>query len=292
LKQRLDSVLNQTYTDIELIILDDCSTDNSRDIIEQYRSNKKISHIVYNETNSGSTFKQWDKGIQLAKGEYVWIAESDDWCEITLLENIVKGLATDKRCVVGYCQSYCVMDDNRIKFQSGHTSLEEYVDGKRFIKEFLLLRNPIFNAGMAVWRKEAYNKISKEYLNYKLIGDYYFWIELCTCGSVYICGKLLNYFRSHENNVSFNSLKNGLTYTEQLPMLKNLLDKGIIDSNDYLKALKKSYSLFRFSEKDMSKENAFTVHKLFSFYSKAQYKLDFYFIQKNLQQFIRKALRV
>src|SRR5436190_523139 len=129
LKQRIDSVLTQTYADIEVIILDDCSTDNSRAIIESYRGHEKISHIVFNEQNSGNTFQQWDKGIQLTKGEYIWIAESDDWCEITLLETIINGLQQNTDCVLGYCQSYGINDYDSIRFQSNHRCLAEYIKG-------------------------------------------------------------------------------------------------------------------------------------------------------------------
>lgn len=89
LKQRIDSVLNQTYTDMEVIILDDKSTDNSIEIIEQYRSHPKVVQIELNKQNSGTTFKQWQKGISLAKGEYIWIAESDDYADETFLEKVV-----------------------------------------------------------------------------------------------------------------------------------------------------------------------------------------------------------
>ena len=65
LEQRIDSVLNQSYQDFEVIILDDCSKDNSRDVIEKYRSHERVSHIVYNEQNSGGTFNQWNKGLSL-----------------------------------------------------------------------------------------------------------------------------------------------------------------------------------------------------------------------------------
>ena len=61
LQVRLDSVFNQTYQDFEVIILDDCSTDNSREIIEKYANNPKTSHIIFNDVNSGSTIKQWEK---------------------------------------------------------------------------------------------------------------------------------------------------------------------------------------------------------------------------------------
>lgn len=66
LKERIDTILQQTYQDFELIILDDCSTDNSVSIIESYRNNEHVTHIVLNEQNSGSTFLQWDKGVSLA----------------------------------------------------------------------------------------------------------------------------------------------------------------------------------------------------------------------------------
>ena len=78
LKQRIESVLNQTFQNFELIILDDCSTDNSKEVIERYKNHPKISKIVYNEENSGSVFRQWIKGIKLSTGKYIWIAESDD----------------------------------------------------------------------------------------------------------------------------------------------------------------------------------------------------------------------
>jgi glycosyltransferase involved in cell wall biosynthesis len=65
LDERMTSVLEQTYQHIEVIILDDCSTDNSREVIEKYRSNPKVSKIVFNDTNSRSPFKQWYKGFQL-----------------------------------------------------------------------------------------------------------------------------------------------------------------------------------------------------------------------------------
>lgn len=66
LEERMESVLGQTYQNIEVIILDDCSTDNSREVIEKYRNNPKVAKIVYNDANSGSPFRQWKKGMELA----------------------------------------------------------------------------------------------------------------------------------------------------------------------------------------------------------------------------------
>ena len=90
LDARLSSILNQTFQDFELILLDDASTDNSLEVLDRYKDDPHVSHFVVNEQNTGSPFKQWMKGILLAKGEWVWIAEADDLCEPTFLETCVK----------------------------------------------------------------------------------------------------------------------------------------------------------------------------------------------------------
>ena len=85
LRQRLDSILAQTFQDFELILLDDCSTDESRTILEEYARDPRV-RLDFNEVNSGSPFKQWNKGVRFARGKYVWIAESDDYADPRLLE--------------------------------------------------------------------------------------------------------------------------------------------------------------------------------------------------------------
>ena len=83
LPERLNSIFNQTFQDYEVILLDDASTDNSVEILNRYAANPKVSHFIVNQENSGSPFKQWKRGIDLARGEFVWIAESDDYSNTT-----------------------------------------------------------------------------------------------------------------------------------------------------------------------------------------------------------------
>ena len=85
LRQRIDSVLKQDYQDFEVILLDDCSKDDSRQVLDSYRNHPKVSHVVYNEQNTGNTFIQWERGVNLAQGRYIWIAESDDVAELSLI---------------------------------------------------------------------------------------------------------------------------------------------------------------------------------------------------------------
>lgn len=100
LEQRIESILQQTFQDFELILLDDCSTDGSREILERYRNHPKVSGIFYNERNSGSPFKQWKKGLSKATGDYVWIAESDDFSSPCFLERCVRILDTRPDCSI------------------------------------------------------------------------------------------------------------------------------------------------------------------------------------------------
>src|SRR5215469_3489317 len=91
LRQRIDTILAQTFQDFEVILLDDGSTDASRSILREYTSDPRVQ-LECNDINSGSTFKQWYKGVRLAHGRYVWIAESDDYADEQLLETLVARL--------------------------------------------------------------------------------------------------------------------------------------------------------------------------------------------------------
>lgn len=212
LKQRIDSVLNQTYTDYELIILDDCSLDDSRSIIEGYRNHPKVSQIIYNEENSGSTFKQWDKALSLAQGEYVWIAESDDWAAPDLLATLFENITKEDDIVLSYCQSYKVnssgditgtwleqvkMFDNGVSFFS-----QNFIcSGVDFIKNFLLEKNVIPNASAVLFRKEAYYKINGVDLDVKACADWLLWMKILTVGKIAFSPLILNYFRYHKESV-------------------------------------------------------------------------------------------
>jgi len=241
LNQRIDSILTQTYQEYEIIILDDCSNDHSRDIIEQYRNHQKVTHIIYNEQNSGSTFKQWEKGISMATGEFIWIAESDDWCEPNLLQVLVEGIESDKDCVISYCQSLCINDNNHIMWVSQHDKLSEIIGGSDYIKRFLVKNNSIFNASMVLWKKELFPTISKDFVQYKFCGDWLFWSELAKLGKVHVSGKVLNYFRKHKSDVSGNATKSGLAILESIQVLKTMLLHNLINVQDFNTGIKRVF---------------------------------------------------
>lgn len=217
LDERIQSVLNQTYANFEVIILDDCSSDNgaSKEVIEKYRNNSYVSQIVYNGQNSGSTFKQWQKGFQLAKGNLIWIAESDDKCDPTLLETLVEGFVKYDNVTISYCASQIIDGEGYYKNVPlvGNVA-HEFYEGMDFIRHEMSWRNSIPNASAVVFRKEVAQSVNPQYMNYLAAGDRLFWIELCEKGNVFHSSKPLNYFRKHGENVTPRCYRNGITMTE------------------------------------------------------------------------------
>jgi len=281
LQQRIESILNQTYQDFELIILDDCSTDNSKEIIEQFRNHPKVSQISYNTENSGSTFKQWEKGIHLTQGEYIWIAESDDWCEPTLLETLAPKLEQNKDTVLGYVQSYCV-NGNEIQLIFIQDCLEKNMEGYSFIKQRLLFGNAIYNASMAIFRKSVFYKISSEYTKLKFCGDWLFWGSIASYGDVFVSGKILNYFRNHANDVSTKSYKAGLNYLEVIEVLNHFYARNYIKESDLKTALYAQYKSFLKDKFFIPPDNARDIQKEFERHIKSEiyYPIIFKFKRK------------
>lgn len=261
LKQRIDSVLHQTYQDIEVIVLDDCSTDGSAGIIEEYRHHPKISHVVFNDRNSGFTFRQWEKGIHLAKGKWIWIAESDDWCETTFLETLLTGVKESPHFSMAFCQSHVVDNDLKILKTSENRLLEEVLPGNDFISGRLVHRNVVINASMCIFKRECYYNVSDRYTGYKFCGDWLFWIEMASLGNVFISGKVLNYFRKHKGDVSSKAYRSGLFFLERLQMIDDLVILKLIGSETKTLLVKSTFQRYNFHKIADKKVNAVLVRK-------------------------------
>lgn len=234
LTERIESILAQTYQNFELILLDDCSTDTSTEILNQYRDHPKVSQIVVNTINSGTTFKQWAKGIELARHEWVWIAESDDWCEPTLLQTLVAGI--NSATCIAFCMSMAI-EDNEILYVNESKYVSMSYPGLAFVREKMLRITPISNASQAIFRKDAYTKIDKSFTTYKFSGDWLFWMLVAQHGEVHVSGKVLNYFRKHPKDVTSPSLKNGMAYREYIQTLDILERQSVVKAQEKVELL-------------------------------------------------------
>ena len=212
LRERINSVLAQTYSPEEVIILDDHSSDKSREVIEQYRSNPQISQIIFNEENSGSPFKQWKKGVLQAKEDWVWIAESDDIADKLFLETANKAIQQNSGTGIFYCDSECRSEGNtpqRYKFfaelknkffKTTKWSADYNVKGDDEINENLKFVCTINNTSAAIFRKELLLNILNKLETYIYHGDWYCQLAVAFHTNISYSAKPLNTFRMHENS--------------------------------------------------------------------------------------------
>ena len=214
LPQRLDSIFSQDFTDYEVILLDDCSIDGSANYLkEQAALHPQVTHCVVNFKNSGNPFAQWEKGIALAKGEYIWIAESDDYCKSSFLGKMVQSLESNPDVSYAMCGSYLIDSQNqpinddydRWTWKKSN-ELEVYkYSSAIYLKHFLLWCNTAYNASMIVLRKSCLSNIQMDFTATRYCGDWLFWIKLTEVGNVIVLHEKLNYFRRHQKSVTFIS---------------------------------------------------------------------------------------
>lgn len=213
IENRIQSVLNQTFQNFELILLDDASSDESITIIEQYRNHPKVSHVEINASNSGSPFLQWEKGISLARGKYIWIAEADDLADKDFLSLTVRALDENPGATVAITMSHLI-DGNGIpstlkpyEFFDEDNSIHIY-DGDSYLATRMLFQNSCYNASMTLFRKDAYNNVvDKTYLKMRYAGDWYFWVVMINNHQIAEIRKRLNYFRLHSASTTRKGAK-------------------------------------------------------------------------------------
>lgn len=230
LPQRLQSIFQQTYSNYEVILLDDASTDASMELINSYKAHSKVARIVCNEKNSGSPFRQWELGLSLAKGDYIWIAESDDWADETLLSKLMAVLLKDDTIQLAYCASYRAEQDGRLIGRHNWADgldkkrwQESYInDGIEELKNYLQFRNTIPNASAVVFKKSAVSSTSF-YTNFRYSGDWALWSSILKQGKIAYVAEPLNYFRrgSQSTTLSIQQLeKEALKIQEYIQNIK------------------------------------------------------------------------
>lgn len=245
IEERIDSILMQTYPIHEFIILDDCSTDNSVNKIEEIIKKHPDVNIkfVKNEKNSGSVFSQWQKAFSLSTGDYVWIAEADDSCSHYFLENVMKGFDSPN-VVLSYAESMRIDENNRIISTSCRDWMlavssvkwnKSYINsGINEIQNALAICNTIPNVSAVVFKKSNQVEIIEEAKKFKISGDWYIYYKLLSNGDIAYCSKSLNYFRKHSKSTS-TVVSRELEIRELLTIQSEIRKKCCLNSNQIYK---------------------------------------------------------
>lgn len=233
LKQRIDSVLAQDFEGrFELILLDDASTDDSREVLESYRQEPRVSCIEINSRNTGSPFRQWQRGLQLARGKYVWLAESDDYADPSFLSSTVSLLERHAGAVFCLTGSYRVDAEGRRlqldydrwgKRQQAAAGGYGLFDGDDYVVRNLYWRSYVYNASGVLFRREAALKADvSRCFSMRYSGDWLFWTELARRGQVIELYRKLNYFRYHPVSVSTQARRSGQSLEEDMAVVARI----------------------------------------------------------------------
>ncbi|MBQ3293276.1 glycosyltransferase [Candidatus Saccharibacteria bacterium] len=263
LGERLNSIIDQTYPIYELIILDDLSTDNSVSIINTYLDEHPNlnARLIINKKNSGSPFKQWRKGFEEAKGDFIWIAEADDVSSPYFLENVMRGF-DNPDVVISYCDSNRIDENGNITATSckdwmlaasdTHWNKDYTITGEEEIKSGLSIMNTIPNVSAVVFKQNPkIPTLLEESLKYQISGDWIFYAKLLQTGKIAYCSKSLNYFRKHTGSLS-TDVKKFTEVNEVLEIQKIIRDEWPLNSYEiHRQSFRYGGLLDQMSEKDV-----------------------------------------
>lgn len=247
LRQRLDCIYAQTYKHFQVILLDDCSTDGSVEILQEYTARHADKTILkVNKTNSGSVFHQWKRGIELADGDLVWIAESDDYCTTNFLEELVKYFQNS-----GVMLAFCRTDFVQGSPPKRTWTLEEYLHSmgpnfwkKPFISSTHALvkngwaeKNIIPNVSSALFRRPQNLELfhDPQWMRMRLCGDWIFYLTIARGGLVAYSPLADNFYRQHPQNTSVSSHGEDIYIQEHGLVIHHLARNYNLDQKEFRK---------------------------------------------------------
>lgn len=204
--ERLDTVLGQSIKDIEVILMDDLSTDSTVEVASAYLTDPRV-RMEANKVNSGSPFKQWKKGMDLSSSDLVWIAEGDDACDLNFLSTLLPYFDDEMMAIVS-AKTEIIDEHSTLKagvlmpyldsaYQDKYRSSFK-LDGYEAISQDLGAVCTLVNASAMVLRKSTVMPdVLDEAGEFKMCGDWYLYISMLKQGKLAYDVNTTNYFRRH-----------------------------------------------------------------------------------------------
>lgn len=214
--ETIDSVISQTYTNWEMIVVDDCSTDKSSDVVQMYSQQDKRISLLSTRTNTGSPAIPRNMGIEYAKGKYIALLDADDiWYPNKLSEQI--SLMESKPCRISYTNGEMMNEDGVVIREIRKA---EYVDYRETLK-----RNEL-SCSSAMLEKALINDLRFENRPKE---DFVFWIRLMkeSCEKAYNTNSVLYAYRLVGNSRSRNKIN---IMKQQWQVLREAAGLSVIDA--------------------------------------------------------------
>ncbi len=146
LKQCVDSVLNQTYKNFEIILVNDGSADSSGKICDDYASQYDFIKVIHKPNGGASTAR--NKGIKAAEGKYIFFLDSDDWITENALERLV--VTADKESAdLVFCEAKAIDDESNAVLNGNYEYKHHYETGNAYQIMEDMMKNKEFH--VAIW---------------------------------------------------------------------------------------------------------------------------------------------
>ncbi len=246
LKANLESLINQTYKNIEIIVIDDGSTDNSLEIIKEYiKKDSRVKLLTHKNNRNRGLKISLQKALQIAKGEYVAFCESDDYWDIHHIEEKVKYLKENPEAEIVICDF--------TPFGQDKSSIEHYTlsDGLVRLFDYLKkLKKPkiIFYDTLKMWTFPTFSIVMVKTnrlleCNWEVPSkngvDIWLWKQLMlTSKTGYVNKKLTFFRRSGESLVPESLIKESFSTDEYWAELEKVLEETIKKQPKTLQGLK------------------------------------------------------
>lgn len=224
LAQRMDSLIEQTYQDLEILVIDDCSTDNSIDVLRGYQRHPKVN-LVVREKNAGWVTVS-NQGVEMAMGEFVIFANCDDDCDPRLIQRLVAAIKANPTAGMAFSRSVLVDEhDNRLgddftvresSFRA-RCSTDTLLSGAE-MSRFLLHSCVIPNLSAALIRKECFAIVGNLSSSYRVCCDWDLFFRIAARYDVAYIAEPLNRFRQHSATIR-SVTKERVVYEEYFRLL-------------------------------------------------------------------------
>jgi glycosyltransferase involved in cell wall biosynthesis len=227
LSECVTSILNQSFTDLEVLVMDDCSPDNTPEVAASF-ADRRVKHIR-NPRNLGH-LQNYNKGIAAARGKYVWLISADDTLRRPCaLERYVQLLEAHPN--VGYVFSPAVRLREGQEWGTLGYSIcshkDEIFDGRQWLAR-LIQRNRIV-AASAMTRKECYEKLGAFPLNLPWNGDWYLWCLFALYSDVGYFAEPTVCYREHDLNITRTLLREALPHCTSADMAMSWIIKPLAE---------------------------------------------------------------
>lgn len=221
----IESVISQTYENIELIIIDDCSLDNTDEVVSKYLSiDKRISY--YKNDNNVGMVANWNLCLQKASGDYVKILCADDLLEPDCIEKCVKVFADNPTVTVVASARLLIDKDSNPIGSLAFSCKYQLMPGPRVIRKCFFAGNVIGEPTAILFRKKDCKRLFNA--NYKQLTDLEMWFYLLEQGDFAFLPEKLCKFRRHEEQTTLRNVSSLTFIDDEILLHDDYINKSYI----------------------------------------------------------------